>query len=359
MLAAAGLVAAGAVAATAGSVVAAAPAQASSVKVLILSTSVSGGSSSAEAQAVTTVSPGATVTVDTPSEWDALPEGGSTGFASYSAIIIGDPSSGGSCSPSAPSDALSTESTWGPAVTGNVSVLGTAPALAGSAGTTLMDNALQWALAGSATGLYVSLNCDYAGSSVTDADAALLDGVDGGGFDVTGHNSQGPSCSDSGTVNTWEADESGAFAGPGQLGTVGIQLGIGVLGAGDVQHLAVELHPGGLRRGGVPGGVHRVGRDHRAAVRADGHVGAAGTARRARRRQGGAVLAGTASGGRSNPAAGGVDQVSAAAGRRGGPGRLGGWRVRAGEYRGRGLQPVRHGPVDPDVRAGAGFHPHL
>lgn len=34
---------------------------------------------------------------------------------------------------------------------------------------------------GAGTGLYVSPNCDYAWSSVTGADAALLDGVGGDG----------------------------------------------------------------------------------------------------------------------------------------------------------------------------------
>jgi hypothetical protein len=37
-------------------------------------------------------------------------------------LIIGDPSSGGTCSSAAPSDAVSTAATWGAAVTGNVAV---------------------------------------------------------------------------------------------------------------------------------------------------------------------------------------------------------------------------------------------
>jgi RHS repeat-associated protein len=302
VMAAAGLIAI----VTAGSVLAAASARASSVSVLILSTSVNGGSSSAEAQAVTAVSPGASVTVDTPSSWDALSE---SGFEGYSAIIIGDPSSGGSCATTAPSDAVSTESTWGPAVTGNVAVLGTAPALADSAGTTLMDDAVRWALSGSGTGLYVSLNCDYAGSSVADADATLLDHVSGGGFDVTGQNSQGASCSDSGTVNTWEADNAAPFTG----------LGSSALSASSWTSPACAVQE---TFNSWPANFTPVAYDAAASpasfTASDGVTGQpyvlAGTPTPSAAvqanapTQGGAVLAGTTSGGGSNSAASGITQ---------------------------------------------------
>ncbi|MGH3157683.1 MAG: RHS repeat-associated core domain-containing protein [Streptosporangiaceae bacterium] len=311
VLAAAGFVAAGTVAATAGTVVAAGPAQASSVSVLILSTSVNGGLSSAEAQAVAAVSPGATVTVDTPSQWDALSK---ANFASYSAIILGDPSSGGSCSPSAPSDALSTESAWGPAVTGNVAVLGTAPALAGSAGTALMDDAVKWALAGSGTGMYVSLNCDYAGSSVTNADAALLDGVGGGGFDVTGQNSQGPSCTDSGTVNTWEADSTASFAGLDSSSLSASSWAPACPVQETFDSWPATFTPVAYDAAASPAQF----------TASDGQTGQpyvlAGTpapsaaVQAIAPSQGGAVLAGTTSGGGSNPAAGGVSQAAAGGG---------------------------------------------
>src|ERR1022692_4655893 len=117
-------VAAGVVAVTAAGMVAAgaAPARAASGTALILSTSVNGGSSSAEAKAASNL--GYTVTVATPSTWDAMT---TAQFKTYSLLIIGDPSSGSTCASSVPSDALSTAGTWGPAVTGNVAVLGTAP----------------------------------------------------------------------------------------------------------------------------------------------------------------------------------------------------------------------------------------
>ncbi len=85
------------------------PARASiSGSVLILSTSVNGGTSSTEYQQATGL--GLTATAATPSTWDAMTQ---AQFASYNAVIIGDPS-GASCSTTVPSDALSTAGTWWP-----------------------------------------------------------------------------------------------------------------------------------------------------------------------------------------------------------------------------------------------------
>jgi trimeric autotransporter adhesin len=93
-------------------------------------------------------------------------------------------------------------------------VLGTAPALAGTAGSALMRDAIAYAASSGSPGLYISLNCDYSASSNADTDASLLDGVYGGGFNVTGHvTGSGAACADSGSVNVWEADASGSFQG--------------------------------------------------------------------------------------------------------------------------------------------------
>ena len=170
----------------------ASPAGAQSGTVLILSTSVNGGTSSPEAQAAT--ADGYSVTVASPSTWDSLTE---ANFASYSAIVIGDPSNG-SCATTVPSDALSTAATWGPAVTGNVAVVGTAPEYAGASGTTLIDDGIAYAVSGSSTGLYLSLNCEYSSASSNTA-VPLLAHVEAGGFTVQG---QSASCPDAGTVNT-------------------------------------------------------------------------------------------------------------------------------------------------------------
>ena len=202
-----------AVTATAAAAVVAAPAtpaEASiSGSVLILSTSVNGGSSSAEAQAASSL--GLSVTVATPSTWDSMTK---PQFQGYNAIIIGDPSTSSTCASTVPSDALSTAGTWGPAVTGSVAVLGTAPALASA--TTLIKDAIAYAASGynsqtqTGTGLYVSLNCEYSAATAGTA-VPLLGSVDGGGFTVTGQGSNCPS--DAGTVNTWQAVALSQFNG--------------------------------------------------------------------------------------------------------------------------------------------------
>jgi hypothetical protein len=179
------------------------PVQAATGSVLILSTSVNGGLSSREALDVPS---GYSVTVASPATWDTMTP---VQFQQYSAIIIGDPSSGGTCSPTVPADALNTASTWGPAVTGNVAVLGTAPALAGSQGTPLIRDAIAYAVSGGGTGLYVSLNCEYSTASARTS-VPLLAGVDGGVFTARG---QGSSCPNSGTVNTWAEEASAPFNG--------------------------------------------------------------------------------------------------------------------------------------------------
>jgi hypothetical protein len=189
-------------ASVAGAAAGAVPAAAATGSVLILSTSVNGGTASAEARAVPS---GYTVTVATPSTWDAMT---AAQFKAFSAIIIGDPSTT-SCATAVPADALSTAATWGSAVTGNVAVLGTAPALAGTAGSSLLSDAVSYAASGSGTGLYVSLNCEYATAAAGTA-VPLLAGVDGGGFTVTG---RGSACPDSGTVNTLQADTLPQFNG--------------------------------------------------------------------------------------------------------------------------------------------------
>jgi RHS repeat-associated protein len=161
---------------------------------------------------------GYTVTQVAPSTWESMT---TAQFEAYSALVIGDPSSG-SCSPLTPttgtsgSDAIGTN--WQAAVTGNIAVLGTAPALPGTAGAdSLISDAIGYAVAGSSssgsgTGLYVSLNCDYS-AAAAGTTVPFLNGVEGigaaGGLTVQG----GLSCSDPGTVNIWEADSASTFSG--------------------------------------------------------------------------------------------------------------------------------------------------
>src|SRR5580658_909359 len=208
-------------AATAASVATAASAHAQSGQpVLVL---VQNGETNAPETALLQAA-GYSVTQATPSAWAGL---STAQFEGYAALVIGDPSAGGSCSSLLPttgtsgSDALGTA--WQAAVNGNVAVLGTAPALPGTtAANSLITDSAGYAAAGwnsansggntSGTGLYVSLNCEYA-TAAAGTDVSLLDGVEGIGTDG-GLTVQGKlACSDPGTVNTWEAAKAGTFTG--------------------------------------------------------------------------------------------------------------------------------------------------
>ena len=158
---------------------------------------------------------GYSVTQATPSTWSGM---STSAFKGYAALVIGDPSSGGSCS-SLTQTTGTLGTAWQAAVTGNLAVLGTAPAAAGtSAAKTLITDSVNYTAAGysssssTGTGLYVSLNCEYSTASAGTS-VPLLNGVEGigtaGGLTVQGS----LSCSDAGTVNTWEADAAGTFGG--------------------------------------------------------------------------------------------------------------------------------------------------
>jgi Domain of unknown function (DUF6531) len=157
---------------------------------------------------------GYTVT-QAPSTWAGM---STSAFEAYAALVIGDPSSGGSCS-SLTQTTATLGTAWQGAVSGNLAVLGTAPAAAGtSAASTLITDAVNYAAAGysssssTGTGLYESLNCEYSTASAGTA-VPLLNGVEGigtaGGLTVQGN----LSCTDAGTVNKWEATAAGTFGG--------------------------------------------------------------------------------------------------------------------------------------------------
>ena len=196
----------------AASVRSASPAAATPLgNVLILSTSVSGGTS-AEAAAAT--ADGYAVTVASPTTWDSM---SSASFSSYSAIILGDPSCGTSAS-AATSAAVSDLSTWESVVNGNVIVAGNAPVAAATGpspanptgATTFTDDAISYALAGGSgkTGLYMSLSCYYASASPGTA-VPLFGGLPISGVTVGG----GIASGDSGTVNVPVEDGAPAFRG--------------------------------------------------------------------------------------------------------------------------------------------------
>jgi hypothetical protein len=145
--------------------------------VLILSTTVTGGASSREANDA--VSLGYTVEVVDASGWSAK---SAADFSTYKAVILGDPT----CSTTLSSVAAAQANTavWGPAVTGNVIIIGSdpvfhAPSRSGAA--QLVQSGIEFAAAGASTGAYVSLSCYYASAS-PGTPVPLLDAFNGGGF---------------------------------------------------------------------------------------------------------------------------------------------------------------------------------
>jgi lysophospholipase L1-like esterase len=164
----------------------ASPAGAASNEVLILGATVSGGTSSLEAQEVT--AQGFTPVVVDDATWEGMT---TAQFASYRAIVIGDPTCGSYDDTSHLTAALSNPSTWGAAVNGNVLVIGTDPVLhSGGVATSgpgqLITHGIDFALAQSGkTGAYIDLSCAY-GDMPANTPVTLLDGIRAGGFTVDG-----------------------------------------------------------------------------------------------------------------------------------------------------------------------------
>jgi hypothetical protein len=133
----------------------AAPATAEAGKILIYGPTLNGAPQNEQtiAEAV-----GYTVTVADTATWSAMT---TADFESYNAIVFGDPTCG--MDESILSAAVANRTTWSPAVTGNVVVLGSDPIYHQGVGNTvkLIRNAINFAGKGASTGLYVSLSCYY------------------------------------------------------------------------------------------------------------------------------------------------------------------------------------------------------
>lgn len=82
-------------------------------------------------------------------------------FAQYKAVVVPDPD----CGVLADVDFLdNTKATWGPAITGNIILIGTDPDYHSSTrpgALTLIDDGVRFAAAGNGTGLYFALSCYY------------------------------------------------------------------------------------------------------------------------------------------------------------------------------------------------------
>jgi len=148
-----------------------------STSVLILGSTVS-GSPSREETAVLANHPTWTVNVATNAEWAAM---SASDFASYRAIIFGDPTCVANSSPLA---AAESNTAWASAINGNVLIIGTDPVYhAGSnAGAAeLIQKGIDFVLTNSAgrTAAYIDLSCYYhnaSGASVPILDAAFGNG---------------------------------------------------------------------------------------------------------------------------------------------------------------------------------------
>ncbi len=143
--------------------------------VLILDSTVTSGASSLEAQAATIA--GFTVVVVNATQWAAMTQ---ADFASYRAIILGDPTCVTGTAPIAAAEANAM--VWGPAVNGNVFIIGTDPTY--HAKTNVINNAVAFAASDPAkTGAYITLSCYYHGTAPGTA-VPLLNGL--GSFTTTG-----------------------------------------------------------------------------------------------------------------------------------------------------------------------------
>lgn len=145
--------------------------------VLILATTITGGASSLEAQAAQAL--GLTVTIDDPNTWQSL---STADFASYAAVIFGDPTCSSPADPYITAAEL-TSYIWGPAITGNVVVIGTDPVFHDpsnpGAGTLISDGIAHAAGDAGHTGAYIDLSCyyDYSGSLPGPESIPILDAV--------------------------------------------------------------------------------------------------------------------------------------------------------------------------------------
>jgi PKD repeat protein len=149
-------------------------------KVLMLSTTISGGEFSTEAEKAHAL--GFDVEIVSPAEWEGKSP---ADFSNYRAIVLGDPTCGSGSEVEA---AEKTADAWGPRINGNVILVGTDPVYHDSqGGRALTDSAVAYALdQGDKTGAYISLSC-YEHGVDEETPVPLLDGLSTlGNFTVRG-----------------------------------------------------------------------------------------------------------------------------------------------------------------------------
>ena len=147
-------------------------------KVAILSPTVTGGLGSVEAMHY--LADGHQVDIIEPRDWEDM---SAAEFSAYDALVLGDPK----CSTSAGDlSAAAADPDWATAATGNVVIIGADPTYHYSSevgARELVANGLDYALASSATGAYVTLSCYYH-FAAANTPVPALDGF--GNFTVIG-----------------------------------------------------------------------------------------------------------------------------------------------------------------------------
>lgn len=146
--------------------------------VLILDTTVTGGAASVEAAQATAL--GLTPVVVDAATWAATT---TAEFATYRALILGDPNCVVGAGPLAPAEA--NRAVWSPAVTGNIITIGTDPVLHSylPGAVTLINKSIDYAADAPTTGAVIGLSCYYA-SAIAGTPVPVLDQF--GSFSVVG-----------------------------------------------------------------------------------------------------------------------------------------------------------------------------
>jgi RHS repeat-associated protein len=201
-------------------------------RVLILDSTVTGGTSSVEAQQA--AADGFGVDVVDSSTWSSMT---AAQFSAYRAIILGDPTCGDE---SAVAAAEANASVWGPVINGNIEIVGTDPVFHGF--NVVPQRGVDFATGrANTTGAYIDLSCYFEGTS-PQTHVSLLDGLDPTG---TGFSVQGVGCADSvhittyspaltgiddATLNGWECSVHEAFdTWPAKFGVLAMDLDAGSL----------------------------------------------------------------------------------------------------------------------------------
>lgn len=139
-------------------------ADAAAGQILILDTTVSGGTNSLEAKEIGTLA-GKSAVLVTVAQWGSMT---TADFASYDAIVLGDPHCRSGTS--AIAAAMANKNVWGPAVTGNVILIGTDTEWHASFGDGNRELVTKKGIAFAAdvagkTGAFITLSCYYHGTA--------------------------------------------------------------------------------------------------------------------------------------------------------------------------------------------------